>query len=78
MIKTNKNIGSIFSAIDDVYQKGGISNKQGSTYVKVFEKIGSPLNSEVMRLIEQNKSSKDILHIIQKSVNKKTDEPVFD
>jgi hypothetical protein len=79
MIKTGKNTGKIFGAINYVQDKGGLSNKQGIEYSNIFDKTGNIPTDAIFRLIEQNKNSKYILNKMSEERKKaKNSDVVFD
>lgn len=79
MIKTGKNTGKIFGAINYVQDKGGLSNKQGIEYSNIFDKTGNIPTDAIFRLIEQNKNSKYILNKMSEERKKaKKSDVVFD
>jgi hypothetical protein len=65
MIKTTKSQDNLIDEVYFIQEQGGLNQKQGLEYIKVFNKIG-PLNPEDYRMIVNGKNSDQVIKSILK------------
>ena len=65
MIKTTKSQDNLIDEVYFIQEQGGLNQKQGLEYIKVFNKIG-PLNPEDYRMIVNGKNSDQVIKYILK------------
>ena len=65
MIKTTKSQDNLIDEVYFIQEQGGLNQKQGLEYIKVFNKIG-PLNPEDYRMIVNGRNSDQVIKSILK------------